>query len=581
MAIFVNYRRDDTQSIVGRIDDHLRAPSAFGVDGVYRDIDNIPIGVDFVDHLSHALARCDIVLAIIGRAWVSPRLADPNDFVRQELETALARGLVVIPVLVEGAKLPTPDQVPASLHPLLRVKAAEVDPLDDFRTDMQRLIEAINRARSARSSLPGPSVLDAAARSADEPHQFGSAVRASRLKLAAVAAVVVVGGGVASLGAVQYAGCGQVGGQGGAAGASASGGAASAAGGTSAVAASGSSALSDGGTAGVGAKVREAWQYLDGAPACSPKDSGSYVPGVLALLCKTRDRLTIGWLEQLSGERVFLSGPHVNQRLNLNSARFGHYNPRFVDWALEQLVPGANDRDFQRLTQASYDRHLKLIARAYHHAQLLLEVNPELYDKLVRSYSSALQRGEVDPGKVLLDAARSAYGQADPIDPYLSPTAVGFWVRRKIDGTSSKFARGLVKLLKAYDPNALATLRAKRLPPDERDDPPRRSSVRFGTPTVQGRLASAAIERIVRAQASRFRLCHEQGLRRTPALSGRVAMRFVITSAGQVSSASPAGSDLPDAGVVTCVSAAFRGLTFPKPSAGVVTVSYPLVFSNE
>jgi hypothetical protein len=103
--------------------------------------------------------------------------------------------------------------------------------------------------------------------------------------------------------------------------------------------------------------------------------------------------------------------------------------------------------------------------------------------------------------------------------------------------------------------------------------------VRMGATTVSGRLPPEVIQRIVRQNYGRFRMCYEQGLARNPNLEGRVSVRFVIGRDGSVSNVSNGGSDLPDSGVVGCVISAYYGLSFPQPEGGIVTVVYPIMFS--
>jgi hypothetical protein len=103
--------------------------------------------------------------------------------------------------------------------------------------------------------------------------------------------------------------------------------------------------------------------------------------------------------------------------------------------------------------------------------------------------------------------------------------------------------------------------------------------VRIGASTVSGRLPPEVIQRIVRQNFGRFRLCYENGLRSSPNLQGRVAVRFVIGHDGAVSQVSNGGSDMPDAGVVSCTVRAFYGLSFPQPEGGIVTVTYPIIFA--
>lgn len=97
--------------------------------------------------------------------------------------------------------------------------------------------------------------------------------------------------------------------------------------------------------------------------------------------------------------------------------------------------------------------------------------------------------------------------------------------------------------------------------------------------TTSGRLPPEVVQRVVRQNFGRFRLCYERGLVKNPNLQGRVAARFVIDRSGAVSSVSNGGSDLPDSAVVSCVISAFYGLSFPQPDNGIVTVVYPIALS--
>lgn len=105
--------------------------------------------------------------------------------------------------------------------------------------------------------------------------------------------------------------------------------------------------------------------------------------------------------------------------------------------------------------------------------------------------------------------------------------------------------------------------------------------VRMGSTTVSGRLPPEVIQRIVRQNFGRFRLCYENGLRNNPNLQGRVGVRFVIGRDGRVTSVGNAGSDMPDSGVISCILRAFYGLSFPQPEGGIVTVTYPIMFAFE
>jgi len=103
--------------------------------------------------------------------------------------------------------------------------------------------------------------------------------------------------------------------------------------------------------------------------------------------------------------------------------------------------------------------------------------------------------------------------------------------------------------------------------------------MRPGQTITSGRLPPEVIQRTVRQNFGRFRMCYQQGLTRNPNLQGRVAARFVIDRTGAVSSVSNGGSDLPDSAVTSCVISAFYGLSFPEPENGIVTVVYPIQFA--
>ncbi len=100
-----------------------------------------------------------------------------------------------------------------------------------------------------------------------------------------------------------------------------------------------------------------------------------------------------------------------------------------------------------------------------------------------------------------------------------------------------------------------------------------------GETITNGRIPPEVIQRIVRQNFGRFRLCYEGGLRQNPTLNGRIVTKFVIGRDGAVSQAADGGSDLPNQEVVSCVVRSFNALSFPAPEGGVATVSYPIMLS--
>jgi formylglycine-generating enzyme required for sulfatase activity len=149
-SIFISYRRVDSSDVTGRIYDRLVA--TFDRNLVFKDVDSIPFGVDFREHLDQAVSHCQVCLAVIGRTWLEVsdqegrrRIDSSQDFVRLELESALRRNIPVIPVLVSGARMPAPDQLPFSLQSLAYHHAAQVRSDPDFHRDMDRLIVGIQQ----------------------------------------------------------------------------------------------------------------------------------------------------------------------------------------------------------------------------------------------------------------------------------------------------------------------------------------------------------------------------------------------------------------------------------------------------
>jgi hypothetical protein len=128
--VFISYRRRDSSGFARAIYNELR--EQLGPDNIFMDVDTMEPGIDFVEAIEEAVGRCDILLALIGPQWLnggdetSHRLDAENDYVRTEIVTALERDIRVIPVLVEGATMPLPDNLPEKLVPLTRRHAVEI-----------------------------------------------------------------------------------------------------------------------------------------------------------------------------------------------------------------------------------------------------------------------------------------------------------------------------------------------------------------------------------------------------------------------------------------------------------------------
>lgn len=141
--VFISYRRQDTSGHAGRLFDAMA--SRVGEQNIFMDVDLAP-GVHFVERIKQAIGACRVLLVMIGPRWTTlanetgePRLTDPEDFVRLEVETALLRDdVTVIPVLVGGAQMPDPDDLPEGIRPLAYRNAIELSDLR-WRYDISRL----------------------------------------------------------------------------------------------------------------------------------------------------------------------------------------------------------------------------------------------------------------------------------------------------------------------------------------------------------------------------------------------------------------------------------------------------------
>jgi hypothetical protein len=148
-SIFVSYRRTDAPGHAGRLFDRL--VDRFGQASVFKDLDSMEPGADFVEVIEETVAQCDALIAVIGRDWLtaehggSRRLDDPDDWVRLEIANALRRKIRVVPVLVAGASMPSPADLPEDLQALARRHAVELSETA-WLAQVNQLIDALERS---------------------------------------------------------------------------------------------------------------------------------------------------------------------------------------------------------------------------------------------------------------------------------------------------------------------------------------------------------------------------------------------------------------------------------------------------
>lgn len=162
--IFISYRRADSETIVGRIYDRLI--SRFGTEAIFKDVDSIPLGLDFKQYVGSVIRQCGVALVIIGPRWLGitdsqtgrRRLDDLNDNVRLEIEAAIAANILIIPLLVEHATMPDVGHLPKSLHPLVLRNGRPVRNDPDFNHDIGAVLAALEQHVRGVDMPPGAAV---------------------------------------------------------------------------------------------------------------------------------------------------------------------------------------------------------------------------------------------------------------------------------------------------------------------------------------------------------------------------------------------------------------------------------------
>jgi len=148
LKVFISYRRSDSQDVVGRLYDHLER--RLGTQAIFKDTGSIVIGSNFADRIRTSLQETDVMLVVIGSAWLSAqdkayrrRIDDPTDWVRQEVELAFSTNAKIVPVLVGDAPLPEREHLPPSLAALAGLQTIRLRPDPDFSGDVERLCQGL------------------------------------------------------------------------------------------------------------------------------------------------------------------------------------------------------------------------------------------------------------------------------------------------------------------------------------------------------------------------------------------------------------------------------------------------------
>jgi TIR domain len=197
-AIFVSYRRGDSEGQARAL--YIQLADLIGKDSVFMDVDSISLGRDFRQILHERLGSCDLMLALIGPSWMDAkdaagnrRLENPTDLVRQEIAAALKRNIPVIPVLLQGVQMPTPERLPEDLKDLAYRNGFELGH-STWESDVKEMIKRLGLVeRKARASAQTTTRVQA--QSGLSP----ALATLKRFRLVAVVAALTIVAGVAGL----------------------------------------------------------------------------------------------------------------------------------------------------------------------------------------------------------------------------------------------------------------------------------------------------------------------------------------------------------------------------------------------
>ncbi|MFT5680237.1 MAG: hypothetical protein ACI8RZ_001143 [Myxococcota bacterium] len=193
--------------------------------------------------------------------------------------------------------------------------------------------------------------------------------------------------------------------------------------------------------------------------------------GMRAFYCHMLSQISYTGLQERTPHPIFLSGPHTPRALKLDDPRsFGHYNPEFVKWLGENLVPGADDLALREQTQGLYSQYVSPLARTHYltYTKLNASENADCTAKEKARYARFMQTGEGvawgayyerwfyyldDRFCKKADDPNATYSMdfGEGVSGNVVKTTVGFWLRRSMDGTDDEFYTALIRLLETYD----------------------------------------------------------------------------------------------------------------------------------
>jgi hypothetical protein len=220
---------------------------------------------------------------------------------------------------------------------------------------------------------------------------------------------------------------------------------------------------------------REVAESLLGFTATSLCTDFDYYPegGIQNFWCHRPASLSVRSIEQRATVPIFLSGPHKNGVLKLDSkTEFGHYNPAFVRWLASDVAPRSRNSAFRAATQSAYDHSMKPLAEVFYRTRVKIRDEPACFAREKNAYAQAIARHALPAGyyehwfffmnpEFCKRSAQTPdtwyfnHGMDGGVDGNVTKTVVGFWIRRALDTTMDAFAEALDKTIAAYEPDLL------------------------------------------------------------------------------------------------------------------------------
>jgi len=177
--------------------------------------------------------------------------------------------------------------------------------------------------------------------------------------------------------------------------------------------------------------------------------------GIKSAYCFIKTYIPISVAETISGHKMFLFSPHNNDSIVRTNESFGHYNPEFLKWGIKNILPITENEDVKKTVEGTYQRYFSYSAKTYYLVWLQLQEITDENQKIKHEIKSAIQSKQYYGTDKYYAFLKEEYYKHPNLtwSGNIAKTAVPFWVRREIDGTSDFFIQALEVVFNTYDPD--------------------------------------------------------------------------------------------------------------------------------